>query len=134
MSEQAPPAPATTVEVLAAHTFVHGVEGDGWTERRQEHYCCSCGQMAYAWWVQEDPVHTGRREFTEDREVYLAAHAEHLAAAVGELLEAVWDAGRAVGEEAALKPTRIDLAGDKNPYRGQPAVPLPAVRYPVGAH
>lgn len=130
MPEQAIQTPA---ELLAAHTFAHEVEGDGWSERLQELYHCSCGQAGYAWWVQEDAEHTGRREFTANRDVYLAAHAQHLAVMLGRLLEAAWDAGRAAGEEAALKPTRIDLAGDKNPYRGEPAAGPSGVRYPLDA-
>lgn len=117
--------------LLGGHLFVHGEDGDGWSEPRTEWFACSCNRSQYAFWVQESPDLPGLREFHADRPVHEQSHTAHLAQVMTSILEQAWDAGRDAGELQASKPTRIDLAGDKNPYRGQPSLTIIEVHYPT---
>ena len=116
--------------LLGEHLFTHIREGDGVTEQPFETFGCSCGNAHYALWVQEHPGLPGHLEFLVDRPVHEQTHAGHLAHVLQRALELAWDAGRAAGEAAARQPTRIDLAGDKNPHRSPPAPAITEVRYP----
>mgnify|MGYP003305347640 FL=1 len=118
--------------LLGGHLFVHGKDGNGWSEPRTEWFACSCNRSQYAFWVQENPDLPGQREFHADRPVHEQSHTAHLAQVITSILEQAWDAGRDAGELQASKPTRIDLAGDKNPYRGRRPLNIIEVRYPAG--
>ncbi|MCC3299370.1 hypothetical protein [Arthrobacter caoxuetaonis] len=125
------PAAGTLLEsITAAHQFTHSTDGDGWSERLLESYDCSCGRSHYAIWVQEDPGLTGRKEFLERVGSYWDEHSAHLASVLVPALEAAWDAGRTVGAEQTARPTRIDLAGDRNPYRRSDPVRGSALQFP----
>lgn len=131
MPEPVTPAAALLEEITAAHQFTHSTEGDGWSEPLVESYDCSCSHSHYGFWVQEDPRHTGRRELHDDVGTFLNEHSAHLVRVLTPALEAAWDAGHESGTRQAARPTRIDLAGDHNPYRrGQDTVDSQAVRYP----
>jgi hypothetical protein len=71
---------SVTEEILSDHSFEQLDEGDGHNEPAVWWYGCSCRQVTYAEWTQQDPDMTGLSEFhQEGREDAMALHHAHVA-------------------------------------------------------
>lgn len=95
MTSQAPDLSRLMEAGVAEHRFTHSQEGDGYIERREESYDCSCGHSHYAFWVQIDPEQTGLNEFRSDLGTFITRHTVHLAQVLRPVLADAWEAGRA---------------------------------------